>query len=121
MNKTFNYVQAMRLLLEGKKVRNVDWPKDQHICACGDEIRSEAGDILDADHLIHTEIYELYEEPKPKKVLKPFLVDTSVGKKHHVCHVYYFDSEISAKHHSILWGFTFVGPAKGIPDQEVDA
>lgn len=64
MNKTFNCVEAMRHLLEGKRIRSLDWSKNEFIFLSKENvILDEKGCVFDV-YFSHTNRYEFFESPK---------------------------------------------------------
>ena len=60
--------------------------------------------------------YDEWVFPKTKKILKPFLIKYESGGTGSV----FYENEEQAKNNCIKYNMTFLGPAKGIPDQEVE-
>ena len=62
--ETFGWAEAMRRLLAGKKVRLVDWDKDQYIYLKEGDIRCGVGRSANFTIDFDTECFEEYVEPR---------------------------------------------------------
>ena len=76
--------EALKALSEGKKIRGVGWDKNEYLAIRDTYVVNEKGNISD---LTVENIWELYEEPKPKvkralyvhkdaRFTKPFVTST---------------------------------------------
>lgn len=120
MSQFKNQADVWHALLNGKKVthRLLD---AAYICLLNGFLVDNDGQKRDPINKIwHPCLYSpqdwsIYNEPKPKKILKPFLLKfscSSVG-------INFCENEEQAKEYCKRHGNDFIGPAKGIPDQEI--
>ena len=59
-----NTKEAIQAMLEGKKVRAIDWNKECYILFNGDMFVDEEGEHF-SEFTSYSSIWEIYEEPKP--------------------------------------------------------
>ena len=106
--------EIWQALLDGKKVTHRLFDA-AYICLLNGFLVDNDGQKRDPS-LYSPQDWSIYNEPKPKKILKPFLLKfscSSVG-------INFCENEEQAKEYCKRHGNDFIGPAKGIPDQEVE-
>lgn len=59
-----NTKEAIQAMLDGKKVRAIDWNKECYILFNGDMFVDEEGEHF-SEFTSYSSIWEIYEEPKP--------------------------------------------------------
>lgn len=59
-----NTKEAIQAMLDGKKVREIDWNKECYILFNGDMFVDEEGEHF-SEFTSYSSIWEIYEEPKP--------------------------------------------------------
>jgi hypothetical protein len=101
MSKILNTKEAMQALLDGKKIRGINWPED-HVVELDEYgfLRDRLGHFLNKELI---ESFEIYEQPKPKKevwqwrfrdgVLQNWNVDHELRTESEAASVYKVDHE----------------------------
>jgi hypothetical protein len=90
-------VDAIRAMLDGKKVRQEGWAPGQYLCFDGNYFKDHLSNMATLNHFPSSCAWEIYEEPKRKIKIAPALFK---DQDHYWVSFRFFKSEKDAR----LWG-----------------
>ena len=85
--------EAIQAMLDGKKVRTIDWNKECYILFNGEMFIDEEGEPF-LEFTSYSSIWEIYEEPKPKQTVTVEKWIVTNGKRFDVVETENIDAHI---------------------------